>query len=94
MSKAVHRSERSLSKNRTRKKEIIQHPAVKHRVIQDRVMQPKPNVISEKPKKKIIEFYQLNEISSVASGKRDVVITKLSGRLDEQNPKMVSCYDS
>jgi len=49
---------------------------VKHGIIPKPSIQPQPTTLSEVTKRNVIQFYQLNEISSVAPGKRDVVNIK------------------
>ncbi|CAF3403688.1 unnamed protein product [Rotaria sp. Silwood2] len=113
-SKAVHRSERGLPNSPTKKKEIIQHLALKHGIIPNSVeqttldsvvqttpnsvaqttsnsaaqttpnsvvkiksnpvVQAKSNSISDLTKNNVIQFYELNEISNVAPGKKDVMV--------------------
>ncbi|CAF2513912.1 unnamed protein product [Rotaria sp. Silwood2] len=68
LAKAVHRSERSLPASPTRKKEIIRHLAIKHGVLTTPPMPAKPtNDPSEATKNKAVQFYQIDEISSVAT---------------------------
>ncbi|CAF3132105.1 unnamed protein product [Rotaria sp. Silwood2] len=47
---------------------------IKNGIILQPVIQPRPTDISETTKNKVIQFYQLDEISSVATGKKDFVI--------------------
>ncbi|CAF1346632.1 unnamed protein product [Rotaria sordida] len=74
LAKAVHRSERSLPASPTKKKEIIRRLAIKNGVVVQPVIQSRSTDISEDTKNKVIQFYQLDEISSVATGKKDFVI--------------------
>ncbi|CAF3263065.1 unnamed protein product [Rotaria sp. Silwood2] len=90
LAKAVHRSERSLPASPTRKKEIIRHLAIKHGVLTTSPMPAKPtNNFSEATKNKAVQFYQIDEISSVATGKKDIVIVKLP---DGSNIKVQKQY--
>jgi hypothetical protein len=76
--KAVHRTERGLPKSPTKQNEIIQYLAIKYGIISKPVPRSPPNILSDITKNNVIEFHQLNEISSVAPGKKDVIIIKSS----------------
>jgi len=78
LAKAVHRSERGLPSSPTKKKLIIEHLAVKHGVIPKPSFQSAPNSLSDLTKNRVFQFYELNEISSVAPGKKDIVFVKLN----------------
>jgi len=70
---AIHRSERALPNSPTKKKEIAEHLGIKHGVLLKTSSQPAPNNLSDVTKDRVVEFYQLDEISSVAPGKKDTL---------------------
>lgn len=76
LAKAVHHSERGLPNSPTKKQEVVQHLAVKHGIILKPLPQPPTNTLSEITKTNVLQFYQLDEISSVAPGKKDATIIK------------------
>ncbi|CAF2053483.1 unnamed protein product [Rotaria magnacalcarata] len=81
LAKAVHRTERALPASPRRKEEIIRQLAVKHGIIAKSLAPPKPSKtpghsLPESTINNVVKFYQLNEISSTAPGKKDVVIIR------------------
>ncbi|CAF2863355.1 unnamed protein product [Rotaria sp. Silwood2] len=76
LAKAVHRAKRGFPVNPTKKEEIIRHLAMKHEITAKPLALPKLNHLSEVTKSNVIQFYQLDEISSVAPDKKDVITVK------------------
>ncbi|CAF3342655.1 unnamed protein product [Rotaria sp. Silwood2] len=76
LAKAVHSAKRGFPVSSTKKEEIIRHLAMKHEITAKPLALPKLNHLSEVTKSNVIQFYQLDEISSVAPDKKDVITVK------------------
>ena len=81
LANAVHRTERALPASPRRKEEIIRQLVVKHGVIAKPLSPLKPskahgNGLPESTINSVVKFYQMDEPSSTAPGKKDVVIIR------------------